>query len=221
MLGMGKKLRAARIEQNLTLRDLAARAEVSVSLLSQIENDKANPSVRSLHSIADALSLPVDYFFPNGTVERKNAPEIDLAVESMTASEVRAAQAADLINDSDLGFDSDNCPRLGPVVQVNTRPTIELEGGVTWSRLTPAPEEEIEFLHICYEVGACSGKKMSHHAGREFHLIIEGELSLELGFERYLLRAGDSIIFDSTTPHRLTNAGQVPLRAVSVILKRK
>ena len=74
MLDLGEKLRATRISQNLSLRELAARAEVSASLLSQIENGKANPSVRSLHSIADALSMPVDYFFPNGD-EEKVKPE--------------------------------------------------------------------------------------------------------------------------------------------------
>ena len=45
MLNLGEKLRAARMGQNLSLRELAARAEVSASLLSQIENGKANPSV--------------------------------------------------------------------------------------------------------------------------------------------------------------------------------
>ena len=55
---IGKKLRAARRAQQLSLRELAGRAEVSASLLSKVENGKANPSVRSLHSIADALSIP-------------------------------------------------------------------------------------------------------------------------------------------------------------------
>ena len=36
--GIGTKLRAARSSQNLSLRQLAAKAEVSASLLSQIEN---------------------------------------------------------------------------------------------------------------------------------------------------------------------------------------
>lgn len=221
MLGIGEKLRAARAGQNLSLRELAARAEVSASLLSQIENGKTNPSVRSLHSIADALSLPVDYFFPGGDVAKKIQPPGGGSIESMTASQVRAAQAAELIDEADLGFDNGNQPPQEPVVRANTRPTIELEGGVTWSRLTPDPEDELEFLHICYEVGASSGTKMSHHTGREFHLVLEGELLLELGFESHLLKVGDSIIFDSTTPHRLTNTGPVPLRAVTVILKKR
>ena len=222
MLDIGEKLRAARTHRNLSLRELAAKAEVSASLLSQIENGKANPSVRSLHSIADALSLPVHYFFPNSDSDKqKIGSNSNMVVSNLTASQVRAARAAELIDEADLGFDSGNPLTQEPVVRDDARPTIELEGGVTWSRLTPGPEDEIEYLHICYDVGASSGKKMSHHAGREFHFILEGELLLELGFEHYLLKAGDSIIFDSTTPHRLLNAGKVPLRAVTVILNTK
>jgi len=218
---IGKKLRAARRVQRLSLRELAAKAEVSASLLSKIENGKANPSVRSLHSIADALSLPVHIFFP-AEDEAESAVELEVEsasdlVNTMNPSQLRAAQAAALIDHSDLGFDGRDHQSKGPVVRVNARPTIELLGGVTWSRLTPSPEDGIEFLHIWYDIGATSGEKMSHHAGREFHLVLEGELLLELAFERYLLKTGDSIIFDSTMPHRLSNAGQTPLRAISVI----
>jgi uncharacterized cupin superfamily protein len=58
---------------------------------------------------------------------------------------------------------------------------------------------------------------LSHHEGREFGLILEGELVVELGFEAYTLQQGDSIIFDSTTPHRLINKSARPARAVWVV----
>jgi uncharacterized cupin superfamily protein len=61
---------------------------------------------------------------------------------------------------------------------------------------------------------------MSHHEGREFGLILEGELVVELGFEAYPLRSGDSIVFDSTTPHRLTNRSLQPMRALWVVFDR-
>lgn len=220
---IGEKLRAARRAQGLSLRELAARAEVSASLLSKVENGKANPSVRSLYSIADALSLPVNYFFPeeDGKESGAEPKPTAITVNSMTPSQIRAAEAAILLENFDLDRDGRQHRVKEPFVRADDRRTIELEGGVTWARLTPQPEDGIEFLHICYQVGAKSGKKMSHHAGREFQLVLEGELLLELGFERYLLKAGDSIIFDSTTPHRLSNAGQVPLRAISVIFNRK
>ena len=42
------------------------------------------------------------------------------------------------------------------------------------------------------------------------------ELTLELGDERLVLRPGDSVAFDSDLPHRTSNAGAVPMRAVWV-----
>lgn len=218
MLHIGEKLRTARLRQSMSLRELAEKAEVSASLLSQIENGKANPSVRSIYSIAAALSLPTNYFFPQGEKEDETpveAPEIS----QMTPSIVRALQTEGLIEDGDL-FQNHPQRSKGPVVCRNGRAVIELMGGVTWERLTPGPEENVEFMEICYEVGASSGAKMSRHSGREFGLILEGELTVELGFESYVLHTGDSITLDSTIPHRMLNTGAAPVRAVWVVLDR-
>lgn len=61
---------------------------------------------------------------------------------------------------------------------------------------------------------------MSRHEGREFGLILQGELIVELGFESHTLRPGDSIIFDSTTPHRLVNTSDQVMRALWVVLNK-
>lgn len=210
-LAIGEKLRAARQRAKMSLRELAAKADTSASMLSQIENGKAYPSVRSLYNIAAALDLPVDYFFPND-----GRPSEELV--EMTASELREAhlQAATPASQADVKAKPGGTAT--PIVHPHTRPTIVLKGGITWSRLTAHAEEHAEFLEIVYAPGATSGASMSHHAGREFGLILEGELILELAFERYLLKEGDSIIFDSTTPHRLTNASNKPMRALWVVL---
>ncbi|MFN8456912.1 MAG: cupin domain-containing protein [Anaerolineae bacterium] len=228
---IGAKLRAARLQRRMRLRELAEKAEVSPSLLSKIENNKATPSVRSLHSIAEALSLPVYHFFPEEN-EAEPRPEMMLTepvadktspfnISNMTPSQIRAAQAAELINEADFGFDGAKSLSKEQVVRAGRRPKIELLGGITWERLTPNPEDGIEFLQACYEVGGKSGEKMSHHSGRELQYVLEGELLLELGFERYLLKAGDSIIFDSTLPHRLSNAGDTPMHIITVIFNHK
>lgn len=229
-MGIGMKLRAARRSRQLTLRELAVRTNLSASLLSQIENGKANPSVSSLYSIAAALELPVDYFL-NG---RGEADELQAEVsESDTSAAVEATPGpvaysngatsqelptpAQVRNHSALPAGWPN--GAGPIVRRGERAHIELMGGVIWERLTPGPEEVAEILQICYAPGANSGAEMSHHNGREFGVVLEGEMILELGFERYVLHAGDSVIFDSTTPHRLTNPGAIPLRALWVIFK--
>ncbi|HET7091712.1 MAG TPA: cupin domain-containing protein [Anaerolineae bacterium] len=220
-LNIGEKLRAARKSARMSLRDLADKSEMSASMLSQIEHGKAYPSVRSLYSIAAALSLPVDYFFPTeNSREAVNAGALPGMAGDMTASELREATIAATAEGAAVEFQAAPHPSL-PVVHRAARPTIELKGGVTWARLTARSEEGVEFLEITYAPGATSGANMSHHEGREFGLILEGVLIVELGFERYALHAGDSIVFDSTTPHRLTNAGDQPVQAIWVVLDRK
>ncbi|MBI1881950.1 MAG: cupin domain-containing protein [Chloroflexi bacterium] len=220
MLDIGEKLRAARMDQNMSLRELAEKAEVSASLLSQIENGKANPSVRSLYSIAAALSLSVDYFFPDNGDQAAEIADLSSTLSEMTPSQLRATQDQGLFDETDFFADQQPPRSKGPVVCKNKRATIELMGGVIWQRLTPSSEENIEFIEISYAVGATSGRAMSHHVGREYGLILEGELTVELGFERYLLQPGDSIAFDSTMPHRMINSGAVPVRAIWVVLDR-
>jgi transcriptional regulator with XRE-family HTH domain/mannose-6-phosphate isomerase-like protein (cupin superfamily) len=217
---IGETLRAVRQQKQMSLRELATKAEMSASMLSQIETGKAYPSVRSIYSIAAALGVPVDNFFPSpantGAGGFRPAAQ---ASNEMTASELRDAKVNGEIDGVALEFTS-GAQSPTPVVQVDARPTIELKGGITWSRLTALAESGAEFLEITYACGATSGAQMSHHEGREFGLILEGELTVELGFESYALRAGDSIIFDSTTPHRLTNKDTRPMRALWVVLSQ-
>jgi transcriptional regulator with XRE-family HTH domain/quercetin dioxygenase-like cupin family protein len=215
---IGEKLREVRQEHGMSLRDLADKAEISASMLSQIETGKVFPSVRSLYSIASALSVSVDYFFPEKD-EGNASSENNLygSAGEMTASEMRDANlkgVAEVVKEFPPRTQSSS------IVHANTRPVIQLKGGVTWSRLTSLAESGAEFLEIRYEPQAMSGDSMSHHEGREFGLILEGQLVVELGFESYTLNAGDSIIFDSTTPHRLINKSSQPTRAVWVVLSR-
>lgn len=212
MQSIGKKLREARKDQDLSLRELAAKAEVSASMLSQIENNRANPSVRTLYNLAAALALPVDYFFTDEPAV--TGTEAGEHVE-MTASEMRNTRAEGASVEATTDFVTET---EGPILNKAERPSIELMGGVTWSRLTPKAEDGFEILEIRYEPGAASGSARSHHSGREFGTVLEGELSLELGFEEYLMGPGDSTIFNSKTPHRLSNNGKEPVLAIWVVI---
>jgi uncharacterized cupin superfamily protein len=46
-------------------------------------------------------------------------------------------------------------------------------------------------------------------------------LTVRIGFDEFLLQPGDAISFDSGTPHRLFNSGDVPARAVWFTLGRR
>ncbi len=213
---IGEKLRTVRQQRQISLRELAEKASISASMLSQIETGKAYPSVRSIYSIAAALALPVDYFFPepdgNPTQPERDASQMG----DMTASEMRK-EALNRTAESVVSEFTPPAAVLAHVLHASARPTILLKGGVTWARLTAAAETGVEFLEISYACGATSGANLSYHEGREFGLILEGELMVELGFQQVTLRVGDSIVFDSTTPHRLSNKGTQPMRALWVV----
>jgi len=56
------------------------------------------------------------------------------------------------------------------------------------------------------------------HSGREYGYVISGRLGVTLAFETYYLEAGDSIAFDSSTPHRLFNDGDVDVVSIWVAI---
>jgi transcriptional regulator with XRE-family HTH domain len=62
-LKIGKTVRGIRKGKNLTIKDLAAISGIAPSLISQIENDKANPSLSTLISLAQAMEVHIMSFF--------------------------------------------------------------------------------------------------------------------------------------------------------------
>ncbi len=60
---IGNKIRTLRKKKILTLKQLANRTGLSVSLISQIELAKTSASVSTLYKIASALGIKIGYFF--------------------------------------------------------------------------------------------------------------------------------------------------------------
>ena len=63
ILKLGNKIRELRISKDMTIKELAERAELSTGMISQIERDKIGLSVTSLWNISKALNISVGYFF--------------------------------------------------------------------------------------------------------------------------------------------------------------
>jgi DNA-binding response OmpR family regulator len=60
---VGRRLRERRTAGQLTLKQLANRTGLSVSLISQIELGKSAASMSTLHKLATALQVRMTYFF--------------------------------------------------------------------------------------------------------------------------------------------------------------
>lgn len=76
-MNLGSKIRKVRKRKNMTLQDLAEKSDLSIGMISQIENDKIGLSVTSLWKIAKALEVSIGDFFDektnnNNLIVRKN-----------------------------------------------------------------------------------------------------------------------------------------------------
>ncbi|WP_052341061.1 helix-turn-helix domain-containing protein [Salinarimonas rosea] len=58
----GVRIRELRRKAGLTLQALSDQAGISVGFLSQVERDKATPSLGTLAALGDALGVDIDYF---------------------------------------------------------------------------------------------------------------------------------------------------------------
>jgi len=76
-LALGERLRSMRRARGLTLRDLAERAGVTESFLSQVEREVASPSIATVQRIARSLDLSIAQLFAEepstGRVVRREA----------------------------------------------------------------------------------------------------------------------------------------------------
>jgi transcriptional regulator with XRE-family HTH domain len=196
---LGARLRTERERSGLTLRELARRLEVSPSLVSQIETGKSQPSVRTLYAIVTELGISLDELFAPA-----DGPTDRAGITLRPAGE------------------SGQPDRYGRVQRSDDRDVIDLGSGVRWERLTTWNDRDIEFLYAIYEPGGSSSPdgSLMRHNGREFGVVLAGELGVKVGFEDYVLRAGDSIAFDSSVPHRLHNDGAEVVSAIWIVLGR-
>ena len=195
--GLGPRLRAAREERGLSVRELARRIGCSASLISQIERGVSVPSVGVLYSLATSLGSSSDY----------------LLFGSLSAGAAGAAGAA--------APDAGAAAGSRPIVQRGGgRKIIDLASGVRWERLTPQSDARADFLEVVYSPGGHSTdeRRPLRHEGREYGLVISGTLQANVGFESYELGPGDSIAFDSSTPHEYLNKTGEPVHAIWIVV---
>jgi len=196
--GLGPRLRLAREERQLSVRELARRIGCSASLISQIERGVSVPSVGVLYSLATELDCSLDHLLFGA--DSRRPPAVTGAGEPASREPVPAAP--------------------GIVQRAGCRNIIDLASGVRWERLTPGADAHTDFLEVIYSPGGHSTdeRRPLRHDGHEYGLVLRGTLQANVGFESYELGPGDSIAFDSSTPHEYLNKTGDPVHAVWVVV---
>lgn len=62
-VAIGREVRAYRKQQNITVAELSGLTELSIGMLSKIENGNTSPSLSTLQTLANALAVPLTAFF--------------------------------------------------------------------------------------------------------------------------------------------------------------
>lgn len=70
---LGKKIQSIRSAKGMSVRKAAGLAEITPSMLSQIENDQVNPSINTLRTLASILDTPLYMLFQE---EENEAPVV-------------------------------------------------------------------------------------------------------------------------------------------------
>src|SRR3954471_12767107 len=181
---VGERLRDIRRLRRATLKTIADRAGVSESFLSQVERGRASASIASLQRIAAALGVSLaDLFEPGG------------------AAAPRGVRHADLFEPGGAV-----APR---VLRQAERPSLAF--GILGRKylLTQRPLQHLEVFVGELDVGGSTGTEpYAHGDSEELFVVLSGHVLLELGGDVHELDSGDSIDYRSSTPHRVTNAGE-------------
>ena len=236
--GLGPRLRLVRADRQLSVRELARRVGCSASLISQIERGVSVPSVGVLYSLATELGSSLDYLlFGSGArtgAGRDDGPGADADAEmgahAGAEADARASsgegpggglEAAGSGRGSGAGASAPAGGSPPAIVQrAGCRKIIDLASGVRWERLTPGADATTDFLEVIYAPGGHSTDERLplRHDGREYGLVISGTLQANVGFESYELGPGDSIAFDSSTPHEYLNKTGDYVHMISVVV---
>jgi transcriptional regulator with XRE-family HTH domain/mannose-6-phosphate isomerase-like protein (cupin superfamily) len=215
---LGHLLRQTRLAAGISVREMARRVGVSPSFISQVELGRAAPSVGTLYAIASELDLSLDSLMNDMGEPDRPAPEGDPAAEDSTSEPAGHVPppAGEAPAPRRWAAQAPTPQRAGG------RPSIKL-GGVIWERLTAEDDPTVEFLRVSYPSGteSCSPDNLMRHNGWEYGHVLSGRLDIQISFNRETLATGDSINFDSTLPHRLSNPYPEPCVAIWVVVGRQ
>jgi transcriptional regulator with XRE-family HTH domain len=228
VVNLGARLREVRLKSGLSLREVARRLGVSPSFVSQVENGKSQPSVATLYSFAQLFDVSIDQLFvtdaeggqasltgPPGTPVAKPGHPSVVVIEGNHEPADNTIRRANIGNPGDAWPQTDERARMS-VMRLGSRPRIVMDSGVIWEQLATNTGVDLDFIEVVYPPHSSStnDQRMLQHVGFEYGYLIAGELEVQVGFETFTLHAGESMGFDSGTPHLFRNLSDVPARGI-------
>jgi transcriptional regulator with XRE-family HTH domain len=195
----GKILRAKRQGQKMTLKQLSEKTGVSISLLSEIERNLAQPSMSSLKRIVQAMDLNMFNFVEEqsgstgqqgrSALQKKRTVSPDAYVKDIGI--VRAGKRKKLIY-----------PSFPAVFEL----------------LTPDLNRMIEILYGKFEPGFNSGSEpIKDPPGEKCAFILEGCLEMKIGEKTVRLEEGDAIYYPGDAQVSMRVIGDKACRSILVV----
>jgi len=169
----------------------------------------------SIEEIAESSGLSVDQI--NSIENDQNLPSLGPLIKIARALGVR------------LGTFMDDNDALGPVVcRAADR---ERDSSISFSNGATDARKHMEYHPLAkqktgrhmepfiIDIQPCEEKefKLSAHEGEEFIYVMEGEIEIEYGKEKYTLKEGDSIFYDSIVKHHVHGAPGKAAKILAVI----
>lgn len=187
---VGERLRKRRKELRLTLKDVAESTQLTSSFLSQVENDKVNLSLNSLHLIADALDVPVTYFMADDNLHTFEIEEKEPKPHA----------------------------QYNPVVNRDHRSKLVLPvSGVELELLVPSLGRKMVSFKGRLEPGMENVASRLREPTEEIIYVLTGTLLVDLDQGEYIVNSDESIYFEGQHLIRLVNVADIETTWVSVI----
>jgi transcriptional regulator with XRE-family HTH domain len=181
-------IRERRRAQSMTLSQLAERAGVSTSYVSQVERGVANPTLSSLKTLAGALGFTIGSLLDDSPPANAGGRRTESGNDEVSV--LRAGQRRRLV------YPGSN------IANELLSPNLRMQMEVIWVEAPP---------------GSGSGGHPHKHEGEECGVVIAGAMRFWVGDEEWILQPRDAIYFPSHLPHRWESVGDEDLVAIWII----
>lgn len=170
---IGDKVRLVRESRKLSIEDVSERTNIAVNTITSIENGELIPGLTPLIKIARVLGVRLGTFMDD---QQDLGPVLVRANGEKDSQKVTRFSERNNAKDSDLDF---------------------------YTLAQNKADRHMDPFII--DVFPPSGEdvKLSSHEGEEFIFVLEGEIEVLYGKDKYELSKGDSIYYDSIVAHHL------------------